>query len=356
MFGIDFDNPVGLAAGFDKDGEALANLSKLGFGFVEAGSTTPLPQPGNPYPRVFRLVSDMAVINRYGFNNLGHDQMMDNLERQAKQLRSQNTIVGINLGKNKYQTDNSADYIAGLRRFYHSDVVSYFVVNISSPNTPNLRNLQQKDSLSSLLDDVLKEKFSLEKQSDSSSSKPLLIKLAPDLSDDELKEIAAVITFFSKPTSTRSKVDGLIISNTTIQRPADMKSKPELIQQPGGLSGRPLKHISTEVIRKMYKLTKGSVPIIGCGGIENGQDAFDKIRAGASLVQFYTSMAYYVRCFNYFEYCFNLFLCKQGPQTVREIKYELAYILGSLGYKNVSQAVGQDHRDSLASEDVKRKS
>lgn len=294
VWDVEFDNPVGLAAGFDKDGEAVVNLSRLGFGFVEAGSTTPKPQQGNFFPRVFRLTNDRAIINRYGFNSLGHEKMLANLNQQAAGIHERNVKVGVNLGKNKLTTHLSQDYVEGLNKFYGLDTVAYFVINISSPNTPGLRQSQRREELLKLLDDVLQTKAKLEKENSNQKRKPLLLKLAPDLSDEEVNDISSLVMKYSKPAKDRSSIDGLVLTNTTIKRPPTLRSPPSLCQELGGLSGAPLKEMSVEMVRKFYKATKGTIPIIGVGGIENGHDAFQMILAGASMVQFYTAMAYYV--------------------------------------------------------------
>lgn len=293
---MDLSNPVGLAAGFDKDGEAVSGLANFGFGFFEVGSVTPLPQPGNLYPRVFRLLEDRAIINRYGFNSLGHEAMVANLERQKDAITGseakESLVVGVNLGKNRDQKDAAADYIAGLKRFYPLPTVSYFVINVSSPNTPNLRAMQERQKLTELLERVLAEKATLDKDT---SRKPLLLKVSPDLSPEQLSDLAAVVSRFSKPAPNRSAtIDGLIVGNTTVGRPASLRSSPEVIAEEGGLSGPPLREISTSAIRTLYRLTGGSVPIVGVGGIETGVDAYEKIAAGASAVQLYTSMTYAV--------------------------------------------------------------
>ncbi|KAJ6225248.1 hypothetical protein RDWZM_003793 [Blomia tropicalis] len=323
LLGIDLNNPVGLAAGFDKDGEAVAGLSNFGFGFIEVGSVTPNPQRGNMYPRVFRLMEDRAIINRYGFNNLGHETMVNNLDRQSKAIKKNNIVVGVNLGKNRDTKDAIGDYVSGLQRFYNLDTVRYFVINISSPNTPNLRKMQDAKELTQLLDRVLREKSRLDS---SSVKKPLLLKIAPDLTDEQLKDISSIVVRYSKSTNDRSAIDGLIISNTTVTRPSSLLSDPKLIYEEGGLSGPPLRQLSTNVIRKMYKLTNGSVPIIGVGGIESGADAFEKIIAGASAVQLLTSLTYF------------------GPPIVKAVKTELALFLHYNGFRNIRDAIGAEHR------------
>ncbi|KAF7489886.1 Dihydroorotate dehydrogenase (quinone) [Sarcoptes scabiei] len=252
---------------------------------------------GNPFPRVFRLDEDRAVINRYGFNSLGHGELESNLQRQVPLIKRKNIIVGVNLGANKLSENKIDDYLEGLRRFYHLDMVKYFVINISSPNTPGLREFEKLVLYEKKL---LEDKYHLQK--------PLLVKFSPDLNNDQ-------------------QLDGLIISNTTISRPESLKSSSNLLKEQGGLSGPPLKHISTEVIGKLFQLTDGKIPIIGVGGIESGSDAFEKIKAGASLLQLYTSMMYY------------------GPPIANKVKNELATILRNNGYKNYTEAIGIDFRD-----------
>lgn len=312
MWGIPFPNPVGLAAGFDKHAEAMRGLFAVGFGFVEVGSVTPRPQPGNDSPRVFRLVEDAAVINRYGFNSHGADIVAPRLYRYDNGGADTNRmgVLGINLGKNKDTPDERAvdDYVKGLKKM--GDMAEYVVVNVSSPNTPGLRTLQGGQHLRSLLDPVLCVRDELMYRP------PILLKIAPDLTDNELEEIARV--------AVELKLDGLVVCNTTVKR-EDLKS--EWRDEKGGLSGRPLKKLSTEIVRKMYRLTGGAIPIVGVGGIENGQDAYDKIRAGASLVQLYTAMTF------------------QGPWVVTRIKDQLDQLLERDGYKNVGDAVGADHLD-----------
>ncbi|XP_054372166.1 dihydroorotate dehydrogenase (quinone), mitochondrial isoform X2 [Molothrus aeneus] len=275
VFGQRFRNPLGLAAGFDKQCEAVDGLYKMGFGFVEVGTVTPKPQEGNPKPRVFRLAEDEAVINRYGFNSHGHIAVERRLRaRQETQIRltAAGMPLGVNLGKNKSSTDAAADYVAGVRTL--GPLADYLVVNVSSPNTPGLRDLQGKAEL-----------------------RDLLSKLG---------------------------VDGLIVSNTTVSRPSSLRSRQRT--EPGGLSGKPLRELSTQTIRDMYALTQGRVPIIGVGGVSSGQDALEKIRAGASLVQLYTALVFH------------------GPPVVGTVKRELEELLREQGFKNVMEAVGADHR------------
>nr|XP_055072318.1 dihydroorotate dehydrogenase (quinone), mitochondrial isoform X1 [Misgurnus anguillicaudatus] len=313
VFGKRFQNPVGLAAGFDKHGEAVDGLYKVGFGFVEVGTVTPKPQDGNPKPRVFRLVSDQAVINRYGFNSCGFPEVYKRLKaRQLTQsaLTAAGKPLGINLGKNKISTQAVSDYVEGVRTL--GPLADYLVINVSSPNTPGLRDLQGKEELRHLLDKVLKERDSLP----SKNRPPVLLKIAPDLTAQDKKDIAEVIMEVG--------VDGLIVSNTTVSRPETLKDPKK--HEIGGLSGQPVKEMSTRTVRDMYCLTKGKIPIVGVGGVASGQDALDKIRAGASLVQLYTSLVY------------------QGPPVVVKIKRELDDLLKEQGFGCVSEAVGADHR------------
>nr|XP_023012028.1 dihydroorotate dehydrogenase (quinone), mitochondrial [Leptinotarsa decemlineata] len=308
IFGRQFSNPVGIAAGFDKDGEAVLGLQDIGFGFVEIGSITPKPQPGNEKPRVFRLAEDHAVINRYGFNSEGHDDVLariQNLRRNEKEL----VVLGVNLGKNKTSVDPIEDYMEGIKKF--GTIADYLVINVSSPNTPGLRSMQNKDILKNLLSKVVEARNNLPIK-----EKPcLLLKLAPDLSMQEKQDIADVLK------QKECRVDGLIVCNTTVDRPSSLTS--EWKGEIGGLSGKPLKDMSTEMIRDMSKLT-GRMPIIGVGGISTGQDAYEKIKAGACLVQLYTSMVY------------------EGPPVVAKVKRELEQLLKQDGYKNVSEAIGQE--------------
>lgn len=302
LWGLDFPNPVGLAAGFDKNAEVPDAMLRWGFGFVEAGTVTPRPQAGNPRPRLFRLPTDAAVINRMGFNNHG-------LEAVAARLtaRRRRGIVGANLGKNRDAADALADYEEGVKRL--SGLVDYLVINISSPNTPGLRDLQRRSEANRLIDAVAKARDAL-----GPNQPPLLLKIAPDLGPKEIQDLAAV--------ALSSPLDGLVISNTTTARPPTLASA--AAHEPGGLSGEPLRIASTELIRTMYRLTAGKIPIVGVGGIASGADAWDKIRAGASLVQIYTALAY------------------SGPGLVAQIKRELLDCMARDRIASVADAVGSD--------------
>ncbi|PAV66009.1 hypothetical protein WR25_19443 isoform A [Diploscapter pachys] len=325
VLGRTVENPIGLAAGFDKNGEAIYQLAtSSGFGMVEIGSVTPLPQPGNQRPRVFRLLEDEGVVNRYGFNSDGVGKVQqrvkeawEKLVEKRKEAENSNrrnmAIFGVNLGKNKLAEDAKLDYEIGVN--YFAKYCDYLVVNISSPNTPGLRSLQSKKELQNLMQYI---KHDVDRHGLSPSPK-LVLKIAPDLIDSEISDIAQVAL------DKKYGIDALIISNTTISRPESLKS--DLKNEVGGLSGQPLKDLSTECIRRMYRLTKGQVPIIGCGGVANGEDAYAKIRAGASAVQLYTALVY------------------DGFPVVGKVKRELAELIRKDGYSNISEVVGSDHKD-----------
>jgi len=310
VWGLDFTNPVGLAAGFDKNAEVVDAMLNLGFGFVEPGSVTPRPQPGNPRPRLFRLVEQRAVINRMGFNNEGLEAFAQRLERRRDSGKHAPGIVGANLGKNKDTVDAADDYVIGVRRL--APLADYLVVNVSSPNTPGLRALQGRDPLRALLERVLEARASC----GLTCNPPLLLKIAPDLTVEDKSDIAAV--------ALESGIDGLIVSNTTIARPDGIPAA--MRSEAGGLSGAPLFEASTSVLREIYALTGGKLPIIGVGGVATGEEAYAKIRAGASLVQLYSAMVY------------------AGPAVVHRIRRELAELLRRDGFRSVAEAVGADHR------------
>ncbi|MGB8818252.1 MAG: quinone-dependent dihydroorotate dehydrogenase [Rhizobiaceae bacterium] len=271
--GLNFPNPLGMAAGFDKNAEVPDALLRLGFGFTEVGTITPKPQYGNPKPRVFRLEKDQAVINRLGFNNTGHDAALARLAAR----RGRGGIVGVNIGANKDSTDRVGDYVLGIQRF--ADVADYFTVNISSPNTPGLRDLQTRSSLAELLTKVMYERN--ECLAKTARRTPVFLKIAPDLADGDLEDIAAEVI--------ANKVEGVIVSNTTLSR-SGLKSRDS--DQSGGLSGVPLFERSTIVLAKMRRLIGNDVALIGVGGINSAAAAFAKIEAGADLVQLYTGFVY----------------------------------------------------------------
>jgi len=267
--GLDFPNPLGMAAGYDKNAEVPAELARLGFGFVEVGTLTPKPQSGNPKPRIFRLVKDHAVINRLGFNNQGHAEAHNRVSGRRRE-----GILGINIGANKDTGDRIGDYVAGISCF--ADVADYFTVNISSPNTPGLRNLQTREALSDLLSRVLAERDAKAKRI------PVFLKIAPDLTEPDLDDIAAECL--------AHKLDGVIVSNTTLSR-AGLSADPKM-SETGGLSGRPVFERSTIVLAKMRQKLGTEMPLIGVGGIDSAETAAEKIRAGADLIQLYTGFIY----------------------------------------------------------------
>jgi dihydroorotate dehydrogenase len=306
-FGLDFPNPLGLAAGFDKDAEAVAGILGLGFGFAEVGSVTPRPQPGNPRPRLFRLPADRAVINRMGFNSRGHAYVRDRLAAFRRRHPRGRFLVGVNLGKNKESADAVADYAAGVTAF--AGLADYLVVNVSSPNTPGLRVLQGRAPLEDLLGAVLGARAATGEQS------PVLLKIAPDLTEEDKRDIAEVALAVG--------LDGLIATNTTIARPPGLADSAR--GEPGGLSGRPLLAPSTTVLADMYRLTGGRLPLVGVGGVASGRDAYAKVRAGATLVQLYTALVY------------------DGPGLIGRIKRELLACLKADGFKTLAEAVGADH-------------
>lgn len=305
LWGLEFDTPLGLAAGFDKNAEVIAPIHNMGFGFTEVGTVTPKPQEGNPRPRVFRNVKNEAVINRMGFPNKGADVFEQNIKHYMQAHKTPTGLIGINIGMNKEQTEPEKDYCALIERFHA--YADYFTINISSPNTPGLRNLQTREHLTSLIQAVKQTIAAV-----SNTPPPILVKLAPDLTQEQQEELS--------DTAINAKIDGLILTNTTLERPDHLPAK--FKNEMGGLSGRPLTHKSTEVIKNFYKLTNGQIPIIGIGGISSGQDAYDKICAGASLVQLYSALVFH------------------GPDLVTDILNDLSAYLKRDGYKNISEAVG----------------
>ena len=276
VFGIRFKNPVGLAAGFDKNAVLYNELSNFGFGFIEIGTVTPKAQEGNPKTRLFRLKPDQAIVNRMGFNNMG---VVDAVERLKKEHK---VLIGGNIGKNKITPNEDAvsDYLICFNALF--DHVDYFVVNVSSPNTPGLRELQDKEPLTALLLELKKENSKLASQKQQ-KEKPILLKIAPDLTDDQLLDIIAIVA--------DTKIDGVIATNTTIER-KNLKSEESLTKEMGGLSGKPLTQRSTEVIRFLAEKSNKAFPIIGVGGIHSEKDALEKLEAGADLVQLYTGFIY----------------------------------------------------------------
>ncbi|MEE2525427.1 quinone-dependent dihydroorotate dehydrogenase [Hyphobacterium sp. HN65] len=298
LAGIELPNPVGLAAGYDKNGEVIDALLKLGFGFVECGAVTPRPQAGNPKPRVFRLTPDRAVINRMGFNNAGLVALKERLSARI----GRPGVVGVNLGANKDSEDRTEDYVTSLRAL--DGLADFFTVNISSPNTPGLRALQSKAALDDLLKRVMAAK----------GAAPVFLKVAPDLEDADLADIAASVV--------ENEIDALIVSNTTIARPDTLASADRA--ETGGLSGRPLFERSTALLKAFAKSLGGKTPLVGVGGIEDADTAYAKIRAGASAVQLYSALVY------------------EGPGLVARINRGLADRLKADGYSSVGEAVGAD--------------
>ncbi len=302
FFGNKLRSPVGLAAGFDKNAEVIRSMLSLGFGFIEAGTVTKHPQYGNKKPRIFRLIEDEGIINRLGFNNKGIDYLL----KQVDETKLDDCVFGINIGKNSTSKAQVSDYVNLIKMVYGKS--SYIVLNISSPNTPNLRNLHNKQELS----EVLKSITLTRKSIDNSGSIPIILKISPDINQQTKENIAELALEY--------KIDGLIVSNTTVSRDNLHSHHNEI----GGLSGRPLFKLSTELLSDMYKLTKDKTLLIGCGGISSGADAYKKIKAGASLVQLYTALIY------------------QGPKVVNKINLELAELIRRDGLSNISEAVGCD--------------
>ena len=305
--GISFKNPIGLAAGFDKNAECISALWKAGFGFLEVGTVTPQPQQGNPKPRIFRLEEDKAIINRLGFNNKGKNAFMLNL-KHCQQLSENKTIFGINIGKNKTTEDPAEDYLHLLHEVYN--LSAYITINISSPNTPGLRALQGSEALDSLLSQISKLRNQLGVEHKKLT--PLFLKIAPDVSTEELRDICALTLQY--------RLDGLIITNTTLSRPANLQSAHKT--EAGGLSGRPLFSLSTETLRQAYRFTEGKIPLIGVGGISSAQDAWEKIAAGASLVQIYSALIY------------------QGLEMVPRVIKQLSQKVEREGFSNISEVIG----------------
>ncbi len=306
LWGRVWPNPIGLAAGFDKDARAFPALLRLGFGSVEVGTVTPRAQPGNPKPRVFRLPEARAVINRLGFNSAGLAPMAAGLGRWRRS--GAGGVVGVNIGNNRDSEDAAADFAEGVRRM--AGLADYLVINVSSPNTPGLRMLQRRGPL---LDIVARAREAMDAPGNGSRA-PLLRKIAPDLTDRDQQELAA--------TALEARIDGMIVGNTTVTRPSGLSGRHA--GEPGGLSGRPLFAASTAVLANMYRLTGGRLPLIGVGGVSDGGDAYAKIRAGASAVQLYTALVY------------------DGPGLIGRIKRELAACLRADGFTTVADAVGAD--------------
>jgi dihydroorotate dehydrogenase len=305
-FGLNFPNPVGMAAGFDKSAEAPDALLRLGFGFVEIGSVTPKPQAGNPRPRLFRLERDQAIVNRMGFNNDGEQAVLRRLANRAHL----GGIVGVNIGANRDSQDRVADYVRLIESF--APVASYFTVNVSSPNTPGLRNLQQASALDELLAKVIDAR---ERVRQNAGESPVLLKIAPDLTLNELDDIVQV--------ARARRVDGMIVGNTTISRSASLREQ-NRAREAGGLSGRPLFRLSTRMVAETYVRAERAFPLIGVGGIDSGGAALTKVRAGATLIQLYSSLVY------------------KGLGLVDDIKRDLASTLLRTGRDSLDEIVGAD--------------
>ena len=300
LLGQNFPNPIGLAAGFDKSAEAYNSILKLGFGFVEVGTVTPLKQFGNPKPRIFRLENDAALINRLGFNNDGMDAIKNRIKSEGKI-----GILGINIGPNKDTKDQKMDFCQGLKNFF--DIADYITINISSPNTKDLRDFHEKEKLKDLLSSLNKIK------NDNKIKTPLLLKVSPDIEDKHISEISDL--------AIENYISAVVLTNTTNGNRNNLNSKNK--NEEGGLSGEPLHQISTNLIKKFYKQLNGKIPIIGVGGVNSGKSAYEKIIAGASLLQLYTSFVY------------------RGPSTAKDIKKELIQILKAEGVNNLKEVIGK---------------
>ena len=307
IFGYDFSNPIGMAAGFDKNVEVVAPLLNLGFGFVEAGTITPEPQYGNNKPRIFRLSEDSSIINHLGFNNKG-------VEYAAKKLKKLNLnslskgIVGINIGKNKNSSNYIDDYCYCLEKL--GPLAHYVTINVSSPNTPGLRDIQNRGQIEKLVEELKIKKNNLP----TLENIPIFFKISPDLNEEQIRDIALM--------SLANNVDGLVLSNSTLDRPKTLIS--DFKNEIGGLSGKPLFLKSTLILKKMYKLTNGQIPLIGVGGVSNGFECYEKIKSGASLVQLYSALTY------------------EGPSIILKILSELINLLKTDGYQNIKEAIGKN--------------
>ena len=302
LFGKKIDNPIGIAAGFDKNAEVYNSLFKLGFGFVEVGTVTPFEQYGNPKPRVFRLIKDQALINRLGFNNLGVENISNRIRSNLKK-----GLLGVNIGPNKDSEDRLNDYLIGLRNFH--DIADYITINISSPNTENLRNFHDEKKFDDLINSIQEEKDKL------NSKIPIVVKISPDILEQQIELISEILL--------KHKVSAIIISNTTANNRDNLQDITK--HQKGGLSGKPLEEVSNKLISKFHKLLKDKIDIIGVGGVDSGESAYKKFLAGASFVQLYTGMVF------------------RGPGIVIKIKKELKEILINDGVKNFREIIGKNH-------------
>ncbi len=312
----EFENPIGLAGGFDKNAVAVAALKNVGFGFVECGTVTPKPQQGNVKPRIFRLKEKSAIINQLGFNNLGIECFLTNIAEQKAKIGNSSLKIGINIGKNKDSINDADDYLELIGRCYF--VADYLVVNISSPNTTNLRQIQQAEILDGFISLMVEEKAKIESRNNQVKKTPLLLKVAPDLSLEQQKAVASI--------AVKYQIDGLIIANTTVDR-FNLEVPSYLTKEQfynGGLSGELLMKKSTEVLANFYRETGGKIPLIAVGGVASAEDAYCKIRHGANLVQIYSAFIY------------------QGFGLVEKIKKQLSLMVERDGFSNISQAVGVD--------------
>ena len=309
-FGLEFRNPIGLAAGFDKNGTAAQALSALGFGFIEVGTVTSEPQPGNQRPRIFRLPRDRALVNRLGFNNFGAAQLAENIKR-----RRPDCVLGVNIGNSRSVpiSDAVGDYLKSFDTIY--EVADYIAINVSSPNTPNLRDLQRPEMLADLLQHLQRRNEELARRFSLRERRPLLLKIAPDLTESQIESIVEV--------AKSANIAGIIATNTTISRDGLQTPRAEVeASGEGGLSGMPLQNRSNEIIAQIYRLTGGSLPIVGVGGVFTAEDAWEKIGAGASLIQLYTGLIY------------------EGPTVARRINEGLAAIMKREGFNSLDEAVG----------------
>ena len=306
ILGLDFPNPVGLAAGFDKNAEVMQSMFSLGFGFVEIGTVTPEPQKGNIKPRIFRLKEDEAIVNSLGFNNKGAQKVKKNLLK-IRNTYINNKIIGVNIGKNKSTKNAVDDYLYNIE--YLGSLASYITINISSPNTEGLRDLQLRGNIDNFLKKILDKRDEIK----DINKKPIFIKISPDLDENQLRDIALI--------SLANNIDGLILTNTTTERLNTLISNNK--RRKGGLSGKPLFETSNTILKKMYSLTNGQIPLIGVGGISSASDCYEKIKAGASLVQLYTALTY------------------AGPSLIYNIKNELIDLIKTDGYKNISDIIGK---------------
>lgn len=306
ILGMDFSNPLGLAAGFDKNAEVIRSMLSYGFGFVEVGTITPKPQEGNQKPRIFRLSEDEAIINHLGFNNIGSKKILENL-KSFYDGDNISGVVGINIGKNRSTQNDISDYLYCIEKF--GNYGDYITVNISSPNTPGLRDLQLRGRIENLIKSIQIKQSGIKHL----NNKPIFIKISPDLDDEQLRDIALM--------ALANNVNGLIISNSTLKRPSSLVSS--FKNEVGGLSGKPIFLDSTIILKKMYSLTNGQIPLIGVGGVSNAYECYEKIKAGASLVQIYTALVF------------------KGPKIIKNILTELNGLILTDGYKNISEVVGK---------------